>query len=414
VRVIFVSQEFPPETGWGGIGTYVDVLSRTLAEKGVEVHVLSAVEGQPSSETAVDGVTVHRAQLPRVRGVGRVTGCPETWERIRLAGVVVPLVDRLMAPATVVECPEWRAEGLGLSYRNSIPLVVRLHSSARQLFPFTGQGTGRFGLDGRLAARLEEAAARRAHVVTSTAPNLSAVLPRLRIDSSAAHAIPIPVRLPPRSTVPPSTPPRVTFVGRLEPRKAPDVLLRAAPDILSNVPEARLVFVGLDGAPPGAPCSATWLEAEAARLGVADAVELRGRLDARGVEEEVQKATVCVFPSRWESFGYALAEAAATGRPVVASGIAPFRELVVDGVTGRVVQSSAPSAWAKAILEVLSDADGAGAMGAAGAELVARTTDPARVADLTLEAYEHALARWRQGMRAPARPLRKPRGIRHV
>src|SRR5947207_919519 len=46
MRTLFVSQELPPETGWGGIGTYVDVLSEALARKSVEVHVLSVVEGQ--------------------------------------------------------------------------------------------------------------------------------------------------------------------------------------------------------------------------------------------------------------------------------------------------------------------------------------------------------------------------------
>ena len=41
MKVLFVSQELPPETGWGGIGTYVSMISRALAERGVEVHVLS-------------------------------------------------------------------------------------------------------------------------------------------------------------------------------------------------------------------------------------------------------------------------------------------------------------------------------------------------------------------------------------
>jgi glycogen synthase len=403
VRVLFVSQEFPPETGWGGIGTYVDVLSHALASRGVDVHVLSVVKGQAPSETRVDGVTVHRARLPRLRGVGRLTGCPETWQRSLLAASIVPLVARLPSRPTVVECPEWRAEGLGLAFRRALPLVVRLHSSARQIMPFTGQGTGWFGLDGRLAARLEDASARRAHVVISTGSNLKEVLPHLRIDPSATHAIPYPVRLHSRTQTPPSSSPRVAFVGRLEPRKGPDVLLKAVSKVAAAVPGVRFAFIGRDGVAPGAPCSGQWLQAEAARLGVTDAIELHGQRAARGVQEELRRATVCVFPSRWETFGNVVVEAAAAGRPVVASTIPPFRELVADGVTGRLVPLDDPDGWADAIVQLLTQPDRSRAMGEAGAEHVARISDPARVADLTLTAYEHALRRWRMGLRAGRR-----------
>src|SRR5437588_1124122 len=99
----------PPETGWGGIGTYVHTISQALAAKGAEVHVLSVVPGLPASTKQSDGVTVHRRPLPEVRRF--VHRAPEAWRRAWLATVVAWLVRRLPLRPDVVECPEWMAEG---------------------------------------------------------------------------------------------------------------------------------------------------------------------------------------------------------------------------------------------------------------------------------------------------------------
>jgi glycogen synthase len=401
MRVMFVSQEFPPETGWGGIGTYVDVLSEALAAKGVDVHVLSVVDGQPVSTSEVGGVTVHRRPLPHVRGAHRPA--PEVWWRAWLALNTARLVKRLRIEPDVVECPEWMAEGLALGVRGTFPLVVRLHSTARQVFPHSGQGAQLRGYDGRLAMWVEEGSARRANVVVSTRSNLDEVGGPMRLDPAALHAIPYPVRLPPLVPMPDPRAPRVTFVGRLEPRKAPELVLRAAPAVLARHPDARFTFVGRDGVAPGLFPSAQWLTGEAERLGVAHAVELTGQLDRGALIEQLGRATVCAFPSRWESFGNVLAEASSVGRPVVASTIPPFQELVEDGVTGRLAPLDDPTAWARALLDVLSDAGRARAMGEAGAERIAGISAPARVAELALAAHEHAIDRWRRGLRAAAR-----------
>jgi glycosyltransferase involved in cell wall biosynthesis len=313
---------------------------------------------------------------------------------------VAKLVTTLAIDPDVVECPEWMAEGLALGLRGSLPLVVRLHSSARQLFPYTGQGKALYGLDGRVSAWLEELSARRANVVVSTRSNLDEVAERMRLDHAALHAIPYPVRLPPVAPMPDTAAPRVTFVGRLEPRKGPEHVLWAAPEVLAAVPHARFVFVGRDATASGTRPSAAWLGAEADRLGVAHAVELTGQLDPTGVVDQLRRATVCAFPSRWESFGNVVAEASATGRPVVASPIAPFQELVADGITGRIAPLDDTSAWAAALIELLCDRSRASAMGQAAAQRIAGISAPEHVADLALAAYQHAIERHRRGRRA--------------
>jgi glycogen synthase len=398
MRVLFVSQELPPETGWGGVGTYVDVLSEALAAKGVDVHVLSVVDRQAQSTREVNGVTVHRRPLPHVRGAHRPA--PEVWRRAGPAFNVPRLIDRIRIDPDVIECPEWMAEGLGLGLAGKFPLVVRLHSTARQVFPHSGQGAQLRGVDGRVAMWLEETSARRANLVVSTRSNLDEVAGWMRLDPSALHAIPYPVRLPPLMPMPDPSVPRVTFVGRLEPRKAPEVVLRATPAVLERQPAARFTFVGRDGVAPGLFPSSAWLQSEAERLGVSHAIELTGQLDRPRLIEQLGRATVCAFPSRWESFGNVLAEAASVGRPVVASTIPPFQELVEDGVTGRLAPLDDARAWSEALLEILSDEKLARGMGEAGARRIAGISAPDRVAELALAAYEDAIQRWHRGLRA--------------
>jgi glycosyltransferase involved in cell wall biosynthesis len=408
--VLLVSQEMPPETAWGGIGTYADVLSEALVAKGHQVDVLSLVEGQQRSTARRNGVTIHRFRLPRVHGPGRLA--PETWRRLWLAFGAARLAGRLCVRPDVIECPEWNAEGLALAVAGRAPLVVRLHSAARQLFPHTGQGRSLRGLDGRWAAGLEETSARLAQVVVSTRGNLAEMSDVVGLDRDAVHAIPYPVRLPEPSLLRAEGPPTVTFVGRLESRKGPEVLLRAAPQVLAEVPETRFVFVGRDGTAPGAPSSAAWLRREAQRLGIAQAIEFPGQLGRAELAAELARSTVCAFPSRWESFGNVVAEASATGRPVVVSAIPPFHELVEDGVTGHVVATEGEREWAAALIAVLGDRDRSRAMGEAGAARVASISAPGRVASLALTAYDHAIERWGMGARAGrGHPGRRASGL---
>jgi glycogen(starch) synthase len=401
MRILFVSQEFPPETGWGGIGTYVDVMAEAIAAKGHDVHALSVVDGQPASTREARGVTIHRHPLPQPRSTRRLP--PESWRRTWLPIVVARAIRSLTPKPEVVECPEWMAEGLIVGLQGHLPLVVRLHSSARQLFPFTRQGTAWRGFDGRLAFWLEEVSARRANVVVSTRSNLDEVSRWMALNEAAVHAIPYPVRLPDPSPMPSRGQPRITFVGRLEPRKGPEVVLRAAPQVLDVIPDARFVFVGRDSVAPGTPPSQAWLQREAERLGIGDSIELTGHLERTEVDDQIRQASVCAFPSRWESFGNVVAESSAIGRPVVTSDIPPFRELVDDGRTGRIVASSESRAWAAALIEVLRDRERAQAMGEAGTALVRSISEPSRVADLGLSAHEHAISRWRAGEHAGRR-----------
>ena len=76
MRILFLSHQYPPETGFGGIASYTVTMSRALSERGHEVHVLSCWDGKEPGDTREGDVFVHRRRVPRVPGLARLLDAP--------------------------------------------------------------------------------------------------------------------------------------------------------------------------------------------------------------------------------------------------------------------------------------------------------------------------------------------------
>lgn len=390
MKILFTSQEFPPETSWGGIGSYVATLTRALVQQGAEVHVLSAVTGQARSDTELDGVQIHRTPVERIRGVGRLTRMPLACDRVFLARAVARELRRLAVAFDVCESPEWMCEGLLLPPR--LPLVVRLHLGARHVFANLGQ----HGPDPWVATTLEDRLIARADVVVATPAQLSAIrLGHSRAVRSVCVQLPVPI---PDSSRPRVDPNLILFVGRFERRKNPETVIRAAQMIRAEMPEARLVLVGRDTETPSGGSYRRELEQLRDQLGLARSVSIEdGWLDEAQLRDRLAQAAVVVVPSRWESFGLIAAEASALGRPVVAADLPSLRAIVEDRATGRLVEPDDARAWARALTELLRDREYAETLGQAGIEHIGRHFSPDRIAAQMLAVYETAI--WRRGRR---------------
>jgi glycosyltransferase involved in cell wall biosynthesis len=171
-----------------------------------------------------------------------------------------------------------------------------------------------------------------------------------RLPGLNAHVVYCPVELDVPDVPapwPPGDGPVVGFVGRIEPRKGPLDLVRAAAAIRDGAPGARIVLVG-DDPYDSAPDYAQRVRESAAVEHipwVPDGAAVMRHLD------------VLVAPSRQEPFGTVLAEAMAAGTPVVATRVGGLAEVVADGVTGRLVMPGRPDELAAAVLEVLAARD---------------------------------------------------------
>jgi glycosyltransferase involved in cell wall biosynthesis len=131
--------------------------------------------------------------------------------------------------------------------------------------------------------------------------------------------------------------PMVLFVGRMSTQKGPDLLLEAAPCILNNRGDAKIVFVG-DGD------MKAYLEHRARQLGVSHAVRFLNTMGVNSDLINLYKSTdvVCV-PSRNEPFGIVVLEAWAAGKPVVVTRNGGPREFVTHGQEGYVVYDNPQS-----------------------------------------------------------------------
>ena len=160
------------------------------------------------------------------------------------------------------------------------------------------------------------------------------------------------------------SPRTVIVVANLRPEKRHDVLIEAAPQVLSRFPDARFHLVG-DGP------ERARLERRAAARGVSGAFVFFGH--DSDVAQRLEDADIFVLPSRSEAFPNAVLEAMAAGLPVVASRIDALREVVEEGRTGSLVPPGDPRSLADAVCRLMADPDLATAIGArASADVRAR------------------------------------------
>lgn len=174
--------------------------------------------------------------------------------------------------------------------------------------------------------------------------------------------------------------PNVLFVGRPEKRKGVGYLLRAYPQVKNAFPDARFIIVG----------AGDWQEsryrAYIDRHSMRDIVII-GRVSDDDLPRYYRSAHVFCSPAvQGESFGIVLLEAMAAGRPIVASDIEGYSQVLTDGREGMLVPPRDAGSVADAICRLLQDCDLAEAMGRNGLETASLYSWP-RVAEQVMDLY---------------------------
>jgi glycogen synthase len=377
LRILFLSIEYPPETP-DGIGSYVFEIAAALARRGHEVHVLSCLPGQAPRDYRDGDVWIHRRDEPRIRGLARLVRGRRTASRIRHAIACWREARRLGLHFDVVETPDWMAEGLIFALLRR-PLVAHLHTPLAVTSRYGSRSPGR---DVRWASFLERLTVERARLVTSPSSLLVSELSRLGwLRKSDVRIIRMPLdeeRWRPEIEVS-STGPRVLFAGRLEPLKAPEVLVEAAARLGRELDGIEVLLAGRsishrDGEPYG-----EWLAQRISELGAP--CRLLGEVPRAEVARLASSSRAFVLPSRYENFPYAALEAMAGGRPVVCTSNTGLAEILDGSGAGAVVPPDDPDALANALGPYLADASLAAQSGAVGRELVRRICSPDRIAE---------------------------------
>ncbi len=368
-HAVFVSQSLPPDDT-GGIGRYMLDTARELARRGHEVRIVTTGHGHNTVDLE-EGVWIHRV-TKAPDAPDRPDGVPaRIWGN---ASSVAGEVNRIHGrrPVDAVLGAMWDVETLRL-LDGEVPVVTTLVTTLGITLPTKPEWTSDPAFMSDFVEpllALERQVIERSdlvHAISDAVLEETISVSGAGFDPGRAVVSPlgVPDHLGPPSTSADSAP-VVLFVGRLEKRKGIDLLLDAAPQILSADERARLVIVGRDDI-PGESGRPPRLDFEDAH-GDADwagRVEFCGMVDDDELWAAYRDCTVFVAPSRFESFGLVYVEAMMAGRPVVALDSGAAREVVVDGATGRLVAAD-PADLASAVIELCADRGTAEAMGRAG------------------------------------------------
>ncbi|MFT4262832.1 MAG: D-inositol-3-phosphate glycosyltransferase [Nocardioides sp.] len=357
-----------PGTGdAGGMNVYVLELSRRLAARGVEVDIFTRATSSslPAETWADEKILVRHVAAGPYEGLSKaeLPGqlCTFAREVLRVEAVhplgwydVVHSHYWLSGQVGALACDRWR-----------VPLVHTMHTMAKVKNLALAEGDAPEPM-----ARLigEEQVVEAADVlVANTQLEASQLIDLYDADPSRVAVVHPGVDLGRFAPTPkadaraclgiPAEALVVMFAGRIQPLKAPDVLLRAVAVLLRRMPRLRgRLVVPVIGGPSGSGLERPEsLAALAAELGISDVVRLAGTVPQDELARWFAASDVAAVPSYNESFGLVAIEAQACGTPVVAAAVGGLTTAVRHGESGLLVEGHDPERWADALVRVLLD-----------------------------------------------------------
>jgi D-inositol-3-phosphate glycosyltransferase len=357
-----------PGTGdAGGLNVYVVEVARRLAARGVEVDIFTRAVSRdlpPVAELAPGVLVRHLAagpfeDLDKADLPGQL--CHFTFEMLRAEAAHAP------GRYDVVHGHYWLSGQVGAvaKERWGVPFVQSMHTlgrvknaalaaddAAEPAIRLRGEAEVIAAAD-RLVANTDEEARQLIGLYDADPGRVSVINPGVDLavfQPGSQQQARQRLGLPQDGVV-------LVFAGRIQPLKAPDIVLHAAAQMIRADPGlAGRLTVAFVGGPSGTgradPDALTGL---AAALGIADIVRLEPPCPQPELAQWYRAATVVMVPSYSESFGLVAVEAQACGTPVVAASVGGLRTAVRDGFSGVLVDSRDPARYARAVRDLLAE-----------------------------------------------------------
>lgn len=149
----------------------------------------------------------------------------------------------------------------------------------------------------------------------------------------------------------------ITFVGRIQPHKGPEVLIRAIAELVSHSPHLRTKLITniIGGASGANQSEVERLKELTTWLGIDDVVRFAPPVPREDLPQWYRASDLVCVPSYSESFGLVALEAQACGTPVVATAVGGLRTAVADGISGVLVDGHDPRAWSSVLARLLQE-----------------------------------------------------------
>ncbi|WP_435858765.1 D-inositol-3-phosphate glycosyltransferase [Streptomyces pathocidini] len=370
-----------PGTGdAGGMNVYIVELARRLAAINIEVEIFTrATTGAlPPSVELAPGVLVRHVDAGPYEGLAKedlpAQLCAFTH------GVMQAWAGHRPGYYDLVHSHYWLSGHVGwlAAERWGVPLVHAMHTMAKVKNAALAEGdtpepaarvigeTQIVRAADRLVANTDEEAGELIRRYEAAPRKVAVVHPGVNLDRFRPGAGRAAARdrlgLPQDALIP-------LFAGRIQPLKAPDILLRAVAVLLDERPELRRrIVVPVVGGPSGTGLAKPEsLQKLAARLGISDVVRFRPPVGQERLADWYRAASVLVMPSYSESFGLVAIEAQACGTPVIAAEVGGLPVAVRDGESGFLVHGHDPADYARALRRFADAPEFTDRMGAAAA-----------------------------------------------
>lgn len=349
LSVCLVSQEYPDETDYGGIATYMYYLSKALANCNNRVFVVCR---SYTEDCAYQDNTIM---------IYRIRENDEYKYRHRVATMVAMLVKK--EDIDIIESPEWGADLIEYykQYKSElkVPVVIKLHTPY-----FVWKKYNRI-IKSSYIPEIEEwekEIVMKADGVFSCSNALRDIVSEeYNIDKS--QIVTIPNLIETRSVITDKKSDRedIYYVGSLEQRKGVFILAEAFNIVKKQIPSARIFFVGRDTTRNEKNISTKDYIQEI--IDDEESCNFIEHVPNDSVVKYMQKASVLVFPSLFENFPYVLLEAMKCQKPIIGSRNGGMKEMIDEGTSGMLYTPPNVVELANNIVEVLSDCEFAQRLG---------------------------------------------------
>lgn len=389
LRIAFVSFEYPPDSSFGGIATYVAQAAQLMHSRGHDIEVFAS--SSTRNESVIEnGILVHWIKETNRNDFPIIAG-----HRI---------ADRhSLHSFDVIESPEYYADGFkAIELVPNLPLVVRLHTPSRLIINMSWlhSKTYAFMRLGKLLTALaklvmnkvgsmpkvnpmqywqevdvlEKTFAQKADRVVALCNDLKIFAERdwkiassrLTICPNIYHPRPELLAIEPNKNGK-----TIGFFGRLERRKGVDLWVKAIPSIIKKYPETRFRFVGKSQEyAPGQPYI-DWIKKQLEPY--LNCIDFVDHVPLDEMPSQYSKVDICVFPSRWENFPNVCLEAMSAGKAVIGSKHGGMAEMMPTREFGMLVDPFVTSEIIAAVCFLLENPSERISMGVKARERVLMT-----------------------------------------
>jgi D-inositol-3-phosphate glycosyltransferase len=351
----------------GGMNVYIVEMAKRMAAVGTEVEIFTRATSSdlPPAVELADGVTVRHVTAGPYEGLAKedlpAQLCAFTSGVLRVEARHEP------GYFDLVHSHYWLSGQVGWLARDrwGVPLVHSMHTMAMVKNAYLAEGdtpepAARIigeaqvvGVSDRLVANTDDEADQLIRLYGADPDRVVTVNPGVNLDLFQ----PGDARVARAKLGLPDDGPVLLFVGRIQPLKSPDVLVRATARILDADPGLRgRLTVAVVGGPSGTGCaSPSHLSNLAGVLGVAEHVKFVPAVPQRELADWFRAASVTVVPSYNESFGLVALESQACGTPVVAAAVGGLTTAVRDGYSGVLIDGHDPDDYAVVLRKLIDN-----------------------------------------------------------